>query len=377
MEDAKAQLKSKEHTKVNTTEGAEGETDLEAECNTVINALLFQRLLTIFCAILDAASLSNNWILVNRSNAQGSSASGELLLELAIQQTSQRPVIVVIESLNRLRRFTNDDGPEQVKLLNKLRKSAVQSDIFEREHAHVVKMEAKYHIDEFGDYRKLMDTEKNPLPSEPHHDDLNLEGVVAERARWGYHYQSAMFSSGTHYIILDGDETVFPVTAFGQIGNVCAHGSTRAYQRIRNVIQQGRPLVMLNNTGGVTQAFSSLQKSMLASQASDEKFSSEKIIKMLGNGDHRDAWTANFGIPEIMMFRELMHRAPLLFQKTIVVVDLVKDSAEEVLSTVTACFASSFSGVPELGIGNAESAVVYNAWKRHLVLYENGVNLKR
>ena len=77
------------------------------------------------------------------------------------------------------------------------------------------------------------------------------------------------------------------------------------------------------------------------------------------------------------MFKELILRAPLLFQKTIVSVDLVEDTAEDVLATVTGCFASAGAGVPELGIGNAESAVVYNAWKRHLVLYENGVNLKR
>ena len=77
------------------------------------------------------------------------------------------------------------------------------------------------------------------------------------------------------------------------------------------------------------------------------------------------------------MAQELNQRAPMLFQKTIVVVDLVKDSAEDVLSTVTACFASSACGVPELGIGNAESAVVYNAWKRHLVLYLNSASVKK
>ena len=74
---------------------------------------------------------------------------------------------------------------------------------------------------------------------------------------------------------------------------------------------------------------------------------------------------------------QLMQRAPMLFQKTIVVVDLVKDSAEDVLSTVTGAFASSSTGVPELGIGDAETAVVYNAWKRHMVLHANCVELKR
>ena len=62
MEDSKAQLRSKRES--NTTEISDDE--LAEECNVVINTLIFQRLLTIFSAVLDAASLSNNWILINR-----------------------------------------------------------------------------------------------------------------------------------------------------------------------------------------------------------------------------------------------------------------------------------------------------------------------
>jgi len=372
VEDSKAQLKSK----ADDTTMEKNPEELAEECNMVINSLIFQRLLTIFSAVLDAASLSNNWILINRVNSQGSSSTGELMLELAMQQTSQRPVVVVIESFNRLQRYTNDDAVEQIQLLQKLRLLALPYGSYNSSEFPVVKMTAKYGIEEFDDYRYWENLDEYPLPCDAHRADL-VDGQVAPRARWGYHYQSAMFTSGTHYIVLDGDETVFPVSALGEIGNVSAHGSTRAYQRIRGVINAGRPLIMLNNTGGVTQAFASLQKAMIEAQASEETFSSEKVLKKIEIMNNIDQWTQNFGIPEIMMFRELMQRAPLLFQKTIVTVDLVKDSAEEVLSTVTACFANSSSGVPELGIGNAESAVVYNAWKRHLVLYQNCAKMKR
>jgi hypothetical protein len=215
------------------------------------------------------------------------------------------------------------------------------------------------------------------LPAVPHKADiLASTGTVNERAKWGYHYQSCLFSSGTHYIILDGEESSFPVAALGDIGYVAAHGSTRAYQRLRSVIQQGRPLVMLNNTGGCTQAFASLHKIMMKSVNEDLKLTSNELLDNIEIMNNVDQWTQTFGIPEIMMFRELMQRAPMLFQKTIVVVDLVTDSAEDVLSTVTGAFASSSTGVPELGIGDAETAVVYNAWKRHLVLHANCSALK-
>ena len=142
MEDSKAQLRSK----MDDSTAQVNEEDLIVDCNNVINTLIFQRLLTVFSAILDAASLSNNWILINRASATGSSATGELMLELAMEQTSQRPVVIVIESMNRLRRFTNDDAVEQMELLMKLRQKAQLINAYDPSDFHVVKMTAKYEL---------------------------------------------------------------------------------------------------------------------------------------------------------------------------------------------------------------------------------------
>ena len=90
-----------------------------------------------------------------------------------------------------------------------------------------------------------------------------------------------------------------------------------------------------------------------------------------------ERWAANFGIPEIMMFKEISSRAPILFKKTIVTVDLIQDSAEGVLTTVTGCFAAGGGGIPELGLGNAEGNMIMNAWKRHLILWKNSVAIRR
>ncbi len=347
---------------------------LKEQSNIVINQLIFQRLLTIFAAVLDAASLSNNWIFINRANPNGSSATGQYMLEIAMNQTSQRPNVVIIESMARLRTFTNEDSTNCLASLENLASKAISFDRYNKDEFEPVKYPANYDIEEFNDYRSWVDKD---VPTVVHRDDMTAEGTVGERARWGYHYQSCLYTSGTHYIILDGDESSFPVAAMGNIGYVCAHGSTRAYQRLRSYIQAGKPIVMMNNTGGVCQAFSSLHRALMSAQDAGESPTAEEILDKIEIMNNVDQWTKTFGIPEIMMFRELMQRAPLLFQKTIVVVDLVKDSAEEVLSTVTGCFASSASGVPELGIGNAETAVVYNAWKRHLVLHTNKLALMK
>ena len=60
-------------------------------------------------------------------------------------------------------------------------------------------------------------------------------------------------------------------------------------------------------------------------------------------------WSKQFGLPEIHMMKELNQRAPMLLRTTVVAVDVMKDSSEEVLNTVTCCF-SGGGGVPELGL---------------------------
>jgi hypothetical protein len=54
----------------------------------------------VFAAVLDAAKLSNNWILIDRTRS--SSATAELLRELAIELTNTRPTVVVVDSIERL-----------------------------------------------------------------------------------------------------------------------------------------------------------------------------------------------------------------------------------------------------------------------------------
>ena len=58
---------------------------MDDETRDVINSLLYQKLVTVYAAILDAAKMSNNWIIVDRT--AGSSPTAELLLEQAMAQT--------------------------------------------------------------------------------------------------------------------------------------------------------------------------------------------------------------------------------------------------------------------------------------------------
>ena len=69
---------------------------------------------------------------------------------------------------------------------------------------------------------------------------------------------------------------------------------------------------MLHNTGGVVQAFCSLRKAMLSKLPVPN--SSELLEKL--ELVSPQAWAKDFGLPEILMMKELHQRAPMLLRTT-------------------------------------------------------------
>ena len=66
-----------------------------------------------------------------------------------------------------------------------------------------------------------------------------------------------MFSSGTHYIIKNRDIDDFNISSVTAASSyLYAHGDMRTCQRLRTHIQQGHQIVMLYNSGGISQLFS-------------------------------------------------------------------------------------------------------------------------
>ena len=74
---------------------------LRVHCTGSINSVIFTKLTEVFAAMVDAAKLAGNWIVVDRTDGSGS-ATAELLLEMALARGSPAPTILVIDSLERL-----------------------------------------------------------------------------------------------------------------------------------------------------------------------------------------------------------------------------------------------------------------------------------
>ena len=75
-----------------------------------------------------------------------------------------------------------------------------------------------------------------------------------------------------------------------------------------------------DNTGGVTQAFGSLHRAITSRLGQGELPEAEVLLEKI-ELVAAEKWANSFGLPEIMMMKELMERAPQLFRRTIVACD--------------------------------------------------------
>ena len=220
----------------------------------MINEAIFSKLVTIFCSVLDASEIANNYIVVDRINAK--SPAAELLIEAALKATASRPTIVVIDSTRRLHNFRGEtgDGPLSERAqacLDKfavVKKSAVQLGTDAPVCCHSVSQ--LYDVENFMEPWNFFDL---PLPRPAEKAHINAEGNVPPRVKWQYHYMATYFGAGSHYIILDSPHDAPDLNALGQFSYIVANGQGMMYPRLKARIAAGESILMLHNTGGVTQ----------------------------------------------------------------------------------------------------------------------------
>ena len=91
--------------KVRELEGRGHVSPTKREVKQEIDKVIFNRLVRVVEAILDAAKLSNIWIVFDRSTPQAASPTAELVLETALKKCISPPTIVVMDSLHRFNAF--------------------------------------------------------------------------------------------------------------------------------------------------------------------------------------------------------------------------------------------------------------------------------
>ena len=397
------------------------EEDPRDPASSLVNELIFQKMLEAFSAIVESACMSNNWILFDRTRLDGASGTAELLLELAMDRTKLRPVVVVIDSIERLKDWHHEAAAAQIEMIHKCREDALPITDEESHNAFTEHYDgSSYSTGDFGDWKKhpaygaytnkLSDL---PTKAKEYHKEYSLDGTatISRERVWRYFYRMFLYNKGSHYVLLGDKRSRFPADSLAPVGSVCAHGGAGMYPRLRDLIHRGTPTVMLYNSGGVTHSFASVHNAIMnpppedatktqhelkkrrhgkskrngaqltAHDTSGEdqanaKSEAERILELVqGQIVSNEPWARSFGIPEIMKLTQVNTQEPRLFKKTVVVADLVHDSPEDMLAIVSGCFANMDMVSLELGHGNANLKVTFEAWRRHLSLYENSRHL--
>ena len=402
----------------------------------LVNKLAFQRLLNVFSVLVDYAIYSNSFICIDR--VHNFSCTAELMLELALRKNpTVTPVVLVIDCKARLEKANHK--LKELKRARFLRESCqVTSTEFlnaslrnlvtpqgltwlRASSADLAKV--TFELESRIDDEKRLDAQhvKDIYELYGEEGDLRRDGRPNQDLIWKSFYAASLFASGTHYMIFDQVEMRgrSVLGTLGTVGCIFMSGGTQEHTKIVDQIQSGAPLLLLESTGGVTQAFAHAMKTVRmmkpkwpvdyvlrlvteykirAADQRDRSVGSDpqavsakhkmygllhlenihlldkelaRIDLLLSSEEKAEAWMRAFGLPEILMLFELWQRASAFLRSQLQMADVMKISAEGLLDTFTAVF-SSPGGVPELGLGNAEKKVVATAWNRHLLLFHNG-----
>ena len=113
------------------------------------------------------------------------------------------------------------------------------------------------------------------------------------------------------------------------------------FDRFKSRVQQGYKMVMMHNTGGLTQAFAAIRAAMLSQVTCPTP---NEILNMIKNDAtvSNNAWRYKFGLPEIHMMMELNQRAPMILRDTILAVDVMNDRWSSTRAVASQSLASAW-----------------------------------
>ena len=336
-----------------------------------LNNLIYDKLKDTFCALLDAAAVAGSWVVVDRTRG-GGSAAAELLIEQALCRGAQRPIIVAIDSLERLGKARK--GSQSHAMVQQL------SSLFANENASQFpngtekeqKIDFFYHLDDFASsarFHKYVDP-KLPFAVFDEHRRKDFGGTCDPARKWCYFYMDGLFSSASHYVIKNNDWDDFDVESIARTGYLYAHGDMTTYKRLRQNIQQGKPIVMLHNSGGVVTAFSWLQRVMAFASSTAASGNSSRATEVSCCQLVQGKLGTRLRYARNNHDEGPSDRAPHLFRTTIVSCD-ISDRQRGADARAHHRLLRVERGAAGAGLGNAEVNVIFNAWKLHITLCEN------
>jgi len=263
---------------------------------SLASKLAFQRLKNVFSVLIDYATFSQVFLVIDKN--QNSSPTAELMIEIALRgNTGLNPKVVVMDSRPRLERAAAMlQALIECKFLIDQELAYKKLDAPEEQKVTEYKLTSIDYATPRADLRRLvtpaglawlrasaqeLDQTVQLIDSHPNHPGMCKRVIEIFREYqydvdlqpdrrpiigriWRIFYDAQLFASGTNYIIFDSvDFKAKPIiSVLGTIGAIFMHGSTAEHRKIVDCIQEGSPFLLLESTGGIAQAFSYIIKAV-------------------------------------------------------------------------------------------------------------------
>eukprot|EP00927_Polykrikos_kofoidii_P053820 TRINITY_DN48375_c0_g1_i1.p1 TRINITY_DN48375_c0_g1~~TRINITY_DN48375_c0_g1_i1.p1 ORF type:complete len:911 (-),score=183.18 TRINITY_DN48375_c0_g1_i1:182-2914(-) len=191
---------------------------------------------------------------------------------------------------------------------------------------------------------------------------------------------------------------------FGNMGKVYISG--RSYDTVSSIMEtfkNGFPTIFINNTGGTCNSASQIILAVQRLMKGDIAFYKKVVLPIhsaaampvllerrlanvsasliLGHANRQASRAANeegmFEVAHMAALLDMVKARPKYFSESVAVIDPVKDSPEEALERLSACFSSTYVGALELGASSALTDCVLEAWKNHKDMMASASSLRR
>ena len=331
---------------------AEGHDPTQHIPDSVVVALghrLFDRLVKITMALLDACAQTNSWlVLADREYMSG------CFIEEALQRTTSRPVILVVEDHTH-EHFHKADRPEQVDAWQMLADGAVHlSAEGTTEGCNVVRLPDLVATDTWKRVSKF--SEESYAHAWP-------------RGQWP-------FQCGSHYVLAQSAEA-FMLSWLGPVGNVFVGGGRKQCNDIvKSVVSQG-PTIILKHSGRASDVMSMILDLIMVEKLCEPAAIISRMEKLhpFWYDDYKHNLYSVGQLQDnifsiVSSILDAHKEVGARLRSSVVIVNAWTDSPELVLRRLSACFGSVGMVSMELGSG-AEEDVVIAALKKQVLLEQN------
>ena len=338
----------------------------------LLNKVVNDRLMGTLEGLASAAVQTNSWILHT-----GIGMCGEVLLERIIKESGLTPTILMLEYLDSPWLNAHDLTRS---MADKLKKNAIPinspNEVFHTTLSKDLWSKERSPSKNPEFLERGMDWWSFKTPGQPGAGNLD-DGTWHPHLSWpnpcNTHYIFFTSSSGDEKEVAGNVPDTLNLELLAPLGGAFVACGPLSYKEALQNIFNARPTVVFKNTGmGAHELAIAIEAIQAGKFITSPGMLWQTITSILPkSSDTSKSSTQFLTLSQVKQLFDLAQTRPELFSATIRLVDPFIDSAEDVLTSLSTCFASCETGVIELGVGTADEDVVYDAWVRHYVISQS------